>query len=45
MAKTRCQKKHYKKPEDAKYECKKCGRQARKEKQVCKPKAIDHNAK
>jgi hypothetical protein len=41
MTKTRCEKKNYTEPKDAKYECKKCGRRARKEKQVCKPKAIE----
>ena len=40
MAKKRCEKKDYEKPEEAKYECKKCGRQAVKEKQVCKPKEV-----
>ena len=30
----------YKKPKDAKFECKKCGRQSIKGKQVCKPKEV-----
>lgn len=41
MTKKRCEKKHYETPEFAKFECKKCGRKAGKEKQVCKPKELD----
>jgi len=41
MTKKRCEKKDYEQPEVAKFECKKCGRKAKKEKQVCKPKEID----
>jgi len=40
MTKKRCEKKDYVKPEAPKYECRKCGRQSIKEKQVCKPKGI-----
>jgi len=41
MTKKRCEKKDYEKPEAPKFECKKCGRKANKEKQVCKPKEIN----
>jgi len=41
MTKKRCEKKDYEKPEEPKFECKKCGRKALKEKQVCKPKEIE----
>jgi hypothetical protein len=40
MSKKRCEQKDYEKPETPKFECKKCGRKAVKEKQVCKPKEI-----
>jgi len=40
MPKKRCKKEGYEKPEEPKFECKKCGRTAMKEKQVCKPKGI-----
>ena len=44
MGKTRCKlsPKEYeeKKPDDPKYQCKKCGKVAKKEDQVCKPKKI-----
>jgi hypothetical protein len=41
MSKKRCEQKDYEKPEVPKFECKKCGRKAVKEKQVCRPKEID----
>lgn len=40
MSKKSCDNKDYEKPQAPKYECKKCGRKALKEKQVCKPKEI-----
>lgn len=40
MSKKSCENKDYEKPVNAKFECKKCGRKALKEKQVCKPKEL-----
>ena len=35
------EKEGYKKPKDAKFECKKCGRKSLKSDEVCKPKKIE----
>jgi hypothetical protein len=40
MAKKMCEKKKQKSLSDAVYKCKKCGLQAKKKEQVCKPKSI-----
>ena len=37
MSKKKCEEKDYEKPENAKYACKKCGRNAKKEDKICKP--------
>lgn len=45
MAKTLCEtkdpEKRKEKQKDPQYECKRCGKQARKEKYVCKPKKMN----
>jgi hypothetical protein len=41
MSKKRCEQSDYEKPEIPKFQCKKCGRKALKEKHVCKPKEVD----
>jgi len=40
MSKKSCEKKDYEVPMAPKFECKKCGRKAVKEKNICKPKEI-----
>ena len=40
MGSTMCEVKNYDDADDARYECKKCGRKAKKEKNLCKPKKI-----
>jgi hypothetical protein len=37
MGKKKCEVKDYEAPENPKFECKKCGRQSKKEEKVCKP--------
>jgi ubiquitin len=36
MGKKKCDEKDYEKPKNPKFECKKCGRAAKKEENVCK---------
>jgi hypothetical protein len=38
--KTKCKDKDYKAPNEAKYFCKKCERQAKKEEKLCKPEKL-----
>jgi hypothetical protein len=40
MAKTQCKNEDYKEKDDAGYVCKRCGRKAKKEDKLCKPKKI-----
>jgi len=37
MGEKKCEQKGYERPENPKYECKKCGRAAKKEGKICKP--------
>lgn len=37
MSKKKCEDKDYKKPENPKFVCQKCGRESKKEDKVCKP--------
>jgi len=41
MSKKACKTKDFENKKEAKYECKKCGAQVKKEEKVCKPKKID----
>jgi len=38
MGKTACKKDNYQEPGNPEYYCKKCGRKAKKEEKLCKPK-------
>jgi len=45
MSKKACKTKGFENKEDARYECKRCGAQVRKEEKVCKPKKVsDQNS-
>jgi hypothetical protein len=37
MSKKKCEAKDYERPENAKFTCKKCGRESQKEEKICKP--------